>query len=440
MNTVHTYLCLPIIIEMIINLNLYYRWIVLFIRLLVFIYVRVYLNHQLFIILLTRFVCRILLLLNRGKSFILAILGWDLLGLTSLLLVVYYDSVHVNTRAFNIMIVNSISDRIFVIIILLYRISRGITPVILILIITVVGIRKSSIWPLHYWLPLAIDAPTPVRCLLHRSTLVVAGYYLYSSVWRIGNNFLLLFLCYISYLISLNYMWCCEDIKKFIAYSTMINISIIIIYCRSIYMELSIIHVVSHRLYKRRLFLIAGYLLIYNSGNQDMRSISVPMRLILVIVLMISNLGGIFIFTISTEHLFKTLTIPVHLFVLPMILLRLFFILKITIKLLEVMSNSRKSSVLNLKLNNKYYSLIIPMLICLFIDLYIRKIQQMVYYERQLNNIVLLIIIFVIPIQTMHKREIDAVAPIRLDQDLDIETYINTLKRVGYIRLHAMLL
>ena len=314
-------------------------------------YVKVYLNHQLFIRILGGFVIRIILLLNRGNSFIIAILGWDLLGLTRLLLVLYYRSSHVNRSAFYIIVVNSLSDSFFIIIVLVYRISRKWN--IIYLLITGVGIRKSSIWPIHYWLPIAIDAPTPVRCLLHRSTLVVAGYYIYSVICEIRNNYLLLFLCYIRYLISLNYIWCCEDIKKFIAYSTIMNISIIMMYARRIYTEISIIHVISHRLYKRRVFLVAGYLLIYNSGNQDIRSISIPISLILLIVLVIRNLGGIFIFTITTEHLFKTLIIPINILVIPIMLLSLFFIVKITIKLLEIASNRDKSS-LSIKLNNKY--------------------------------------------------------------------------------------
>merc|ERR1712051_27767 len=127
------------------------------------------------------------------------------------------------------------------------------------------------------------------------------------------------------------------DIKKFIAYSTMMNISIIIIYASRMYSEISYIHVIRHRLYKSVLFLIAGYLLMYNSGNQDIRSISIPVTLVLVLVLIINNLGIIFVFTMSTEHLFKVLTIPTHILVVPMLTLRVFFIVKITIKLIEAL-------------------------------------------------------------------------------------------------------
>lgn len=218
------------------------------------------------------------------------------------------------------------------------------------------------------------------------------------------------------------------------------NISIIMMYARRIYTEISIIHVISHRLYKRRVFLVAGYLLIYNSGNQDIRSISIPINLILLIVLVIRNLGGIFIFTITTEHLFKTLIIPINILVIPIMLLSLFFIVKITIKLLEIASNRGKSSALSIKLNNKYYSLILPILLCIFGELYLGKMQQIVFYEQPFNNILFLLLIFIIPMQAIHKSEIDDIRPIRLDQDINIEVYINIIKRFTYIRIHILIL
>ena len=416
--------------------NLHYTTIVVFIRLLVIVFVKVYLNQKLFISILWRFVWRIIILLNSGNSFIILILGWDLLGLTSLLLVLYYNSTHVNNRAFHIMVVNSISDRIFIIIILLYS-HNNIKLIIFIVII--IRITKSAIWPIHYWLPIAIDAPTPVRCLLHSRTLVVAGFYLYREIITICRNITLLWLSLIRYLMSLNYMWCCEDIKKFIAYSTIINISIIIMYTRRMYSEISYIHVVRHRLYKSVLFLIAGYLLIFNSGNQDIRIMSIPVTFILVLVLIISNIGVIFMFTISTEHLFKMLAIPIHILIIPILILGRFFIVKIIIKLLETLRHS-KSYVLTNKLSYSFYILILPILMCVCGDKYLRKVQPAVYYEARYNNILLILFIFVIPINNMHKYEVNCIAPIRLDQELSTVIVIRHLKKMRWIRYNTLIL
>ena len=85
------YLDIPLLIEIYINYNLYYTIIVIIILIIVYIYVKVYLNQKEFINILIRFVISILIILNRGNSFMLIILGWDLLGLTRLLLVLYYS-------------------------------------------------------------------------------------------------------------------------------------------------------------------------------------------------------------------------------------------------------------------------------------------------------------------------------------------------------------
>jgi len=415
---------------------------VLFITLIVFIYVKIYLNQKLFINILIRFIVRIIIILNRGNSLILILFGWDLLGLTRLLLVLYYNSIQVNRRAYYIILINSLSDSIFIIIIILYNIVNTTQYYrLLLLTITLVAITKTAIWPIHYWLPIAMDAPTPVRCLLHSSTLVVAGYYLYSSIISISNNYFLLWVRLISYLISLNYMWCCEDIKKFIAYSTIINMSIVIVYASRIYREICYIHVVSHRLYKSRLFLIAGYMLMYNSGNQDIRSISIPINIILIIILMLNNLGLIFMFTISTEHLFKILTIPTHIFILPMLTLSIFFMIKITIKLLEVIARNSNCNVLTNKIHRYFYSLFVPLIICLFGDIYIRKLQPFASYEIWFNNIVFIILMFALPISYIHKREINNIAPIRLDQEYNREVYVDIWsKKLRFMRYNAVIL
>jgi len=180
---------------------------------------------------------------------------------------------------------------------------------------------------------------------------------------------------------------------------------------------MSYIHVIRHRLYKSVLFLIAGYILIYNSGNQDIRSISSPLRLILVLTLIISNLGGMFMFTISTEHLFKVLTIPTHMFVIPMLTLRVFFLFKITIKLIDVLATNNIVYVVRAKIKGRFYFLIVPIIICIFGDIYFCKVQPMVSYELWINNIIYFLMIFAIPINIIHNKEINMFAPIRLDQE-----------------------
>jgi len=217
------------------------------------------------------------------------------------------------------------------------------------------------------------------------------------------------------------------------------NISIIIIYASVIYSEISYIHVVSHRLYKSVVFLIAGYLLIFNSGNQDIRSISIPVRLLLVVVPISSNLGLIFMFTMSTEHLFKLLTTPIHILIIPILTLRIFFIVKITMKLLETLCNS-KSYVLTNSLSLRFYSLLLPLILCICGNIYLTKVQPIVYFEYKYYNMLIVMIIFVIPINLMHKSEINNLRPIRLDQELNREILLNIIKKTKIMRYNALIL
>jgi len=219
----------------------------------------------------------------------------------------------------------------------------------------------------------------------------------------------------------------------------MINISIIIIYASRIYSEISHMHVISHRLYKSVLFLVAGYLLIYNSGNQDIRSISIPMTLVLVVVLIINNLGIIFVFTMSTEHLFKMLTIPIHILIIPMLALRIFFMMKIMMKILEALGRERKSYVMVNKLAFRFYILVLPLLICICGDKYFMKVQPAVCYETRYSDMLFIIFIFVIPITNIHKTEINNLAPIRLDQEIITENLHEQLKKLRLIRYNALM-
>ena len=141
-----------------------------------------------FIILVFFFVISIYLLIIR-PNIIRLLLGWDGLGVTSYLLVIFYQ----RRKSYNAGIITAITNRLGDVG-LLISISMFIflgswsfiyqnfyTYVFSNLLVSLIIIRactKRAQIPFSAWLPAAIAAPTPVSALVHSSTLVTAGVYL----------------------------------------------------------------------------------------------------------------------------------------------------------------------------------------------------------------------------------------------------------------------
>ena len=117
---------------------------------------------------------------------IILLLGWDGLGLTSYLLVIYYNNDRSLAAGIVTALRNRIGDSLLIVAIawgylsghwLFSLIPYKITWVLMLCII-VASITKSAQIPFSAWLPAAMAAPTPVSSLVHSSTLVTAGVYL----------------------------------------------------------------------------------------------------------------------------------------------------------------------------------------------------------------------------------------------------------------------
>lgn len=137
---------------------------------------------------------------------------------------------------------------------------------------------KRAQFPFSSWLPKAMSAPTPVSSLVHSSTLVTAGlillmnfnfllfnYYSLSLIIVIG--IFTMFFSSISALLE-------EDIKKVVALSTLSQIGFSILTLGLGLHFVSFIHLVSHALFKRCLFIQVGYIIHCSFGQQDSRSYS----------------------------------------------------------------------------------------------------------------------------------------------------------------------
>ena len=142
--------------------------------------------------------------------------------------------------------------------------------------ILVAGITKRAQIPFSAWLPAAMAAPTPVSALVHSSTLVTAGVFLFIrfypslSSWSAFNPALLLIsvLTLLIAGIAANYE---NDLKKVIALSTLSQLGVIIMALGIGSTYLALFHLYTHALFKALLFLCAGTIIHARSNNQDLR-------------------------------------------------------------------------------------------------------------------------------------------------------------------------
>jgi len=148
--------------------------------------------------------------------------------------------------------------------------------VAIVILILIGAFTKSAQFPFHFWLPNAMEAPTPVSAYLHSATMVKAGIYLIArlnhslggtEIWQdsivIFGSLTMLFAA----ILSFNQM----DLKKLLAYSTLSvlgTLTMLLGIGSRLAIKAFFIYLVAHSLYKGTLFLVAGTL-DHETGTRD---------------------------------------------------------------------------------------------------------------------------------------------------------------------------
>ncbi|MBU3718207.1 MAG: NADH-quinone oxidoreductase subunit L [Actinobacteria bacterium] len=128
-------------------------------------------------------------------------------------------------------------------------------------------IGKSGQFPLHTWLPDAMAGPTPVSSLLHSSTMVVAGVFLVARLYPVfweglqigdtGINFIVL-IGGVTIVIAALLAFVQSDIKKVLAYSTVSQLGYMMMGLGAGAWLPAVFHIFTHAFFKACLFLAAG--------------------------------------------------------------------------------------------------------------------------------------------------------------------------------------
>ncbi|MBH10141.1 MAG: NADH-quinone oxidoreductase subunit L [Candidatus Marinimicrobia bacterium] len=120
---------------------------------------------------------------------------------------------------------------------------------------------KSSQFPLHIWLPDAMEGPTPVSALMHAATMVAAGVYMSVRVFPLFTPDALLLVAYIggfTAFFAASIALTQTDIKKVLAYSTVSQLGYMILAVGTGVYTAAFFHLLTHAMFKANLFYGSG--------------------------------------------------------------------------------------------------------------------------------------------------------------------------------------
>jgi NADH-quinone oxidoreductase subunit L len=139
------------------------------------------------------------------------------------------------------------------------------------------AVGKSGQLPLHVWLPDAMEGPTPVSALIHAATMVAAGVYLVARVYPLMSASPGGALEVVAWVGALTAIFAAlvavaqDDIKRILAYSTVSQLGYMMMGIGVGGVAVGIFHLIAHAFFKALLFLGAGSVIHGLMGEQDIR-------------------------------------------------------------------------------------------------------------------------------------------------------------------------
>jgi NADH-quinone oxidoreductase subunit L len=228
-----------------------------------------------------------------ANNFVMLFIFWELVAFTSYLLIGHwFDRDAAADAANKAFLTNRIGDFGFMLGILMVWMSTGsvvfaeIAPrlstltshpgflTIAALLIFCGAVGKSAQFPLHVWLPDAMEGPTPISALIHAATMVAAGVYMLVRVGFIiqASPSALLVIAWIGTISALLAGLIAtqqNDIKRILAYSTISQLGYMMIAVGLASNEAAMFHLFTHAFFKALLFLGAGSIIIMLHHEQN---------------------------------------------------------------------------------------------------------------------------------------------------------------------------
>jgi NADH-quinone oxidoreductase subunit L len=234
-----------------------------------------------------------MLLLVLADNFLVVFVAWELVGLCSYLLIgFWYRRRSAALAAKKAFIVNRVGDVGFALGIMLVFVSLGTLDIreviarigeldptritIVALLIFAGAVGKSAQFPLHVWLPDAMEGPTPVSALIHAATMVNAGVYLVARtnpIFAQSSSALVVVAAIgiFTAILAASIAMTQTDIKRVLAYSTLSQLGYMFAALGVGAWTAAIFHLMTHGFFKGLLFLGSGSVIHAVHEEQDMR-------------------------------------------------------------------------------------------------------------------------------------------------------------------------
>jgi NADH-quinone oxidoreductase subunit L len=227
-----------------------------------------------------------------ANNFLQLFIFWELVGVSSYLLIgFWFEKASAADAAKKAFITNRLGDFGFILGILtvwatLGSLNLGVLqgkltsdPKALGTLATLAGLLifcgaagKSAQFPLHVWLPDAMEGPTPVSALIHAATMVAAGVYMLCRIFFVLNAPALEVIAYVGGFTALLAALIAvqqNDIKRILAYSTLSQLGYMVMAVGLAGPTAAMFHLTTHAFFKALLFLGAGSVILALHHEQD---------------------------------------------------------------------------------------------------------------------------------------------------------------------------
>ncbi len=228
-----------------------------------------------------------------ANNFVMLFTFWELVGFTSYVLIGHWFYRDAAANAANkAFITTRIGDFGFMIGILMVWMTTGsvvfaeIAPqmstvaghplflTIVALLIFCGAVGKSAQFPLHVWLPDAMEGPTPISALIHAATMVAAGVYMLVRVAFViqASQTALLIIAWVGTITAVMAALIAtqqNDIKRILAYSTLSQLGYMVMAVGLTSSDAAMFHLFTHAFFKALLFLAAGSVIVMLHHEQN---------------------------------------------------------------------------------------------------------------------------------------------------------------------------